>query len=91
MKKKDYKSWVCKFGLGLFDWLKVLPLYGDNGKPVTLTHPVPLVYFPNADYAAVEARVKAEGFHLAWSTIHYVDGYHIPKGYTMKALVKDVA
>lgn len=89
MKKKDYKDWVAKFGLSFFDWLKVLPFYGQDGKPVTLTNAVPIVHFPLAELAVVEAKVKAEGFHFEWSTLHYVDGYHVPKGHTMKALIKD--
>jgi len=91
MKKKEYMSWVAKFGMGFFSWLKVLPLYGEDGKPVTLTNPVPIVHFPVSELSVIEAAVKAAGFHFAWSTLHYVDGYHIPKGHTMKALVKDTA
>ena len=90
MKKREYESWVSKFGMGFHSWLKVLPLYGEDGKPVTLTDAVPLVYFPLENFNEMEKKVKAEGFHFAWSTVHYVDGYDIPKGYTMKALVKDV-
>jgi len=89
MNKKDYKSWVCKFGMGLHSWLKVLPLYGEDGKPVTLTNPVPIVHFPLEKFKEFEEMIKAEGFHFAWSTLHYVDGYDVPKGHTMKALVKD--
>jgi hypothetical protein len=91
VNKKDYKGWVCEFGLGLFGWLETLPCYDERGKPVELKHAVPLVYYPVEELDEIEARVRKDGFHFAHSTIHYVDGCHIPKGCEMRALVKDVA
>ena len=90
MNKKEYMKWVCKFGLGFFSWLKILPCCDEQGKPITLKHAVPLVYYPIAKRDKIVARVKAKGFHFANSTILYVTGYHIPKGYEMRALVKTV-
>ena len=90
MNKKDYKSWVCKFGLGYFSWLSVLPVCDTNGNVITLKHPVPLVYFPIADCDKVTAKIEKAGFHFANSTLHYLAGYHIPAKNMMRALVKDV-
>jgi len=89
MNKSDYISAVSKFGLGFFDWLKVLPFYGGDNKPVTLKHAVPIVHYPISERAKIEARIKAGGFHFAPSTLHYVAGYHIPEGHEMRAFVKD--
>jgi len=91
LNKKDYSKAVADFGLGLYSWLKVLPLYNEKGNPVTLTHPVPIVHYSISDRPRIEKAVKAAGFHFAWSTLHYVPGYHIPAGHEMRALVKDVA
>ena len=91
MNKDDYMDWVCKFGLGLYSWLKTLPFYDERGKPVELKYAVPLVYYSIAERNEIEARVKRDGFHFSPSTIFYVDGFHIPKGHEMRALVKDVA
>ena len=89
MKKKEYLKWVKEFGLNFFSWLEVLPYYDEEGQPVTLKYPVPIVHFPRAEQVEIVAKIKAEGFHFASSTLHYVEGYHIPKGHTMFALVKD--
>ena len=89
MKKKEYKKWVKEFGLSFFSWLTVLPCCAEDGQPITLTHPVPIVHFPIADQVEIVARIKTAGFHFASSTLHYVPGYHIPEDHTMLALVKD--
>lgn len=88
MSKKEYNKWVAKFGLGFFSWLKVLPLYDEDGEAITLKNPVPIVFFPIKKYEVIQKRIEKAGFHFEWSTIHYVTGYDIPEEHMMKALVK---
>lgn len=82
MKRKEYKKAADAAGFRIHSWLKELPCYA-NGECVTLTNAVPIVVVPKDTQNKPPA-----GFVFRWSTLHYVEGYHVDKGFCLRAMVR---
>jgi hypothetical protein len=72
------KSWAASEG-GM--WLDILP----NGQEID---PVPFVQIPVGQLVSKRAELAEHGLHLAWSTLHLVDGYHHDKNVVVYALTR---
>ena len=89
MRKKEWKGKVREFGLEFYEWLDVLPITDEHGNPITLEQPPPIVHYPSAKKEEITETMQLAGFHFESPRLHYIAGYHIPKGHEMRTLVQN--
>ena len=75
--KKQWKEVLADFPeLKLREFLEVLPLYSEDGKPVKCC--IPLVLFKREHEPQLTEQLANRGYKFVSSTVNYVSGYHHP-------------